>query len=134
MLRRKLVAALVAAFAVLGLTVAVAPQAEAAQAPCRSYGYAHGGTGNCVKAVQALVSASSTVNKARADIGSPLVRDGYFGSKTTSAVRKYQKINRLTVDGYVGRQTWNRLCNTGAFWGHNTSLKNDYKWAKRYAC
>lgn len=134
MVRSNVVAVLVAVFAVFGLTAALAPPAQAAQAPCRSNVYGYGGTGKCVKAIQALVSTSSTVNHARADIGSPIARDGVFGSKTRSAVRKYQKINRLKVDGFVGPQTWKRLCNTGGFWGHNTSLKNDYKWAKRYAC
>lgn len=134
MVRSKMVAALVAVFAVLGLTATLAPNAQAAQAPCRSNVYGYGGTGSCVKALQAIVSTSSTVNPGRADIGSPIARDGVFGTKTHNAVRKYQKINHLTVDGRVGRQTWNRLCSKGGYWGDNMSLKKDYQWAKRYAC
>lgn len=134
MIRNKLVIALVAVFATLGLTAAVAPQAQAAQAPCRSNVYGYGGTGKCVKALQAIVSTSSTVNPGRADIGAPIARDGSFGSKTRSAVRKYQRINHLKVDGRVGPQTWKRFCSKGGYWGDNMSLKRDYKWAKRYAC
>lgn len=134
MVRSKMVAALVAVFAVLGLTAAVAPTAAAAQGPCRQNVYAYGGTGTCVKAAQSLISASSTVNDGRADIGAPIARDGVFGSKTSRAVRKYQKINHLTVDGRVGPQTWKRLCTKGGYWGDNKSLKKDYQWAKSYAC
>ncbi len=32
--------------------------------------------------------------------------DGSFGSKTTAAVKKYQKGNGLTSDGIVGPRTW----------------------------
>lgn len=35
--------------------------------------------------------------------------DGDFGSATDEAVRKYQKKNGLTVDGIVGKNTWNKL-------------------------
>lgn len=32
--------------------------------------------------------------------------DGAFGSKTTSAVKKYQSAHNLTADGIVGKNTW----------------------------
>lgn len=35
--------------------------------------------------------------------------DGAFGTKTLAAVQKYQKANGLTVDGIVGKNTWNKL-------------------------
>lgn len=35
--------------------------------------------------------------------------DGEFGNDTEAAVKKYQKANKLEVDGIVGVNTWNRL-------------------------
>lgn len=35
--------------------------------------------------------------------------DGDFGSATDEAVREYQKKNGLTVDGIVGKNTWDKL-------------------------
>ena len=35
--------------------------------------------------------------------------DGDFGSATDEAVRNYQKAKGLTVDGIVGKNTWNKL-------------------------
>ena len=34
---------------------------------------------------------------------------GVFGNTTTRAVREFQRLFGLTVDGVVGRQTWNRI-------------------------
>lgn len=41
--------------------------------------------------------------------GATLVCDGVFGSKTTQAVKEFQKNHGLTVDGVVGTQTRNAL-------------------------
>lgn len=35
--------------------------------------------------------------------------DGQFGSKTQAAVKDYQKKNKLSVDGIVGKNTWGSL-------------------------
>lgn len=35
--------------------------------------------------------------------------DGYFGTNTKKAVKEYQTDKKLTVDGIVGKNTWNKL-------------------------
>lgn len=35
--------------------------------------------------------------------------DGYFGASTTEAVREFQRIFNLTVDGIVGKNTWYKM-------------------------
>ena len=39
----------------------------------------------------------------------PLVTDRWFGANTEKAVRAFQKQERLTIDGWVGAQTWTAL-------------------------
>jgi WD40 repeat protein len=45
------------------------------------------------------------------EVGIP---DGYFGQMTEQAVRHFQEINQLEVDGVVGMITWNRLFSSEA--------------------
>lgn len=133
MLRHRIAAIVVTSLTALGLLAVATPHAEATST-CRQNVYGYGGTGNCVKAIQALVSASSSVSPSRSDIGYTIARDGSYGSKTTAAVRKYQKVQGLVVDGRVGPKTWGQLCYHGAYWGDNKTLEAHYEWAKSYAC
>ena len=43
------------------------------------------------------------------DAGYSLAVDGDFGNKTLEAVKDYQKVNGLVVDGIVGAKTWEKL-------------------------
>lgn len=38
--------------------------------------------------------------------------DGIFGPKTEAAVKKFQTINNIQIDGIVGRETWGKLIDT----------------------
>ena len=40
------------------------------------------------------------------EVGNP---DGVFGPKSDKAVRHFQEVNQLTVDGKVGPITWKKL-------------------------
>ena len=43
--------------------------------------------------------------------GANLSVDGVFGGGTQRAVQEFQRANKLTPDGIVGRNTWNKLLN-----------------------
>lgn len=58
-----------------------------------------GSKGNAVRAVQRELRAE----------GYSLSIDGKFGSKTRSAVVKYQQKKKLSADGVVGKKTWGSL-------------------------
>ena len=58
-----------------------------------------GSKGEQVKTLQRLLNA----------FGNNLSVDGAFGSKTYSALRSYQKANKLIVDGICGGKSWNSL-------------------------
>ena len=53
----------------------------------------------------AVQSAQRQLNRK----GAALNADGRFGSKTTSAVRSFQKANSLPADGVIGPDTWAAL-------------------------
>ncbi|MFH9609696.1 peptidoglycan-binding protein [Streptomyces sp. NPDC017448] len=63
------------------------------------YTLRQGGNGSHVRALQAALNKR----------GAGLAVDGGFGSVTTSAVRAYQSVNRLVVDGEAGPVTWRAL-------------------------
>ena len=49
------------------------------------------------------------LQKALLDLGHPLEIDGVFGVKTLGAVRKFQALNSLRIDGIAGYQTLKQL-------------------------
>lgn len=58
--------------------------------------------GECVKTVQRLLNDL---------VNAGLTVDGSCGSKTTAAIKKFQKSKKLTQDGHCGPTTWNKLIN-----------------------
>lgn len=62
-----------------------------------------GSRGNQVKALQRMLHAMGY------SLGAKNPIDGDFGNQTDSAVRAYQKLHSLTVDGIVGAKTWSKL-------------------------
>lgn len=101
-------AAAVLAASVLGsgLALSAAPHASAGvpnNDRCR-FSYATpvlhlGSTGREVEQAQCLLNAA----------GGALAIDGSFGYATRATVRAFQTREHLTVDGYVGPQTWAAL-------------------------
>lgn len=76
----------------------------------------------CVKYIQTMLN-NLMVN----GLFASLVVDGYYGSKTTSAVRNFQSWERITADGVVGPKTWARFCNPQ----YATTWSN-YHWVRWY--
>lgn len=62
-----------------------------------------GAKGEQVKALQRMLHAMGY------ELGTKNPIDGDFGTKTDTAVRTYQKLHSLTIDGIVGQKTWNKL-------------------------
>ena len=54
----------------------------------------------------------------------PLEIDGVYGTATEEAVRAFQRANGLTVDGIVGRETWNAIISE--YDRTFASISNDY--------
>lgn len=59
----------------------------------------YGSQGGDVKTLQEMLNSN----------GYELDVDGVFGSKTQAAVKDYQKLNNLKVDGIAGKETWGML-------------------------
>ena len=62
-----------------------------------------GSNGDAVRAVQSQIHSRGG--------GAAFTIDGIFGSLTNDAVRAFQTLLGVTVDGIVGPQTWNYLVN-----------------------
>lgn len=65
-----------------------------------------GSSGNSVRTLQQQLMRIGQNYPAIARISSA---DGIFGSETASAVRNFQSVFNLAVDGVVGRTTWNKI-------------------------
>jgi peptidoglycan hydrolase-like protein with peptidoglycan-binding domain len=63
-----------------------------------------GSSGDAVRAVQSQIHS-------RGDGANQISIDGIFGPVTDGAVRAFQTLLGLSVDGIVGPQTWNHLVN-----------------------
>jgi peptidoglycan hydrolase-like protein with peptidoglycan-binding domain len=63
-----------------------------------------GSNGDAVRAVQSQIHS-------RGDGANQITIDGIFGPVTNDAVRAFQTLLGLPVDGIVGPQTWNHLVN-----------------------
>ena len=63
-----------------------------------------GSNGDAVRAVQSQIHS-------RGDGANQIAVDGIFGPVTNDAVRAFQTLLGLSVDGIVGQQTWNQLVN-----------------------
>ena len=71
--------------------------AEVAKSPLRRKS-----RGNAVKAAQRRLG----------DLGFDCgIADGIFGRKTTSGVKKFQRVEKISRDGVIGSGTWERLWN-----------------------
>ncbi|PYZ99077.1 hypothetical protein CR205_11115 [Alteribacter lacisalsi] len=75
-------------------------KAPAAQKPAATPVLKKGSSGTAVSDLQRALT-----NKGYSTKGI----DGKFGPATEAAVKKFQKYNKLTVDGVAGPQTWNKL-------------------------
>ncbi len=64
-----------------------------------------GSNGNDVKLLQTLLKAAGCKGADK----KALTLDGECGNNTVTAIRKYQKKKRLTVDGIAGPQTWSQI-------------------------
>ena len=89
MKRRELTAALAALFLVSILLISLSQQAEAVA-------YKQGSSGSVVTKIQQTLKNAGFYT---------YTVDGIYGSRTTAAVKKYQKAKGLTVDGICGAQT-----------------------------
>ena len=80
-----------------------------------------GSRGNDVKAMQYFLAFVAYFNDRIPNIAV----DGIFGPATEAAVKAFQREYGLTVDGIVGRNTWNRLLD--AYYATLDSLPDEYR-------
>lgn len=96
-----------------------APRAHAISY-CTSYMYGYGGTGQCVRNIQALLDSYHVrLAIGPVDNPTPIAIDGSFGNITKARVQTLQRVvyaagggygQVLTADGIVGPKTWRKLC------------------------
>jgi peptidoglycan hydrolase-like protein with peptidoglycan-binding domain len=77
-----------------------APATSATPEPVRRTTLRRGSSGSDVEALQKLLAAAGVYNG---------TTTGKFDAKTFTAVRRFQRNNRLIVDGIVGARTWSTL-------------------------
>lgn len=73
-----------------------------------SYFLVEGNTGIEVFKMQEYINEIAATDKCLR----PVVVDGNYGPLTTEAVRQYQYLNNLEIDGEIGRYTWDSIVNT----------------------
>jgi peptidoglycan hydrolase-like protein with peptidoglycan-binding domain len=83
----------------LGISVSTTPPPSSTPAPvstlCQSQVMRQGMTHSCVRIIQERSGVTP--------------QSGFFGPLTERAVRAFQQEHNLTVDGIVGRDTWEKL-------------------------
>lgn len=67
----------------------------------------------------------SYVQLALSRLGYPVIMDEIFGPATNEAVRSFQSVNGLTVDGIVGQKTWEALLPILRGYSYYTIKKGD---------
>ncbi len=80
-----------------------------------------GSRGNDVRVIQYFLNFLAFFN----DSLKPITADGIFGPATADAVRTFQREYGLTVDGIVGRATWNAILD--AYYSTLNSLPDEYR-------
>ena len=80
------------------------------QAPYPGSALEEGSTGAAVRQVQQWLNQVSRAQCGMVDV----TEDGIFGPETRAAVMTFQEANGLTVDGIVGRLTWDALAAAAA--------------------
>jgi len=96
----------VATFVLSGFVMMMQPAQASAAVDCNDQTFRTSSTyKTCVKYIQTMLN-NLMVNGRFAS----LAVDGYFGSRTTDAVRNFQSWEGIGRDGSVGPITWGRLC------------------------
>jgi peptidoglycan hydrolase-like protein with peptidoglycan-binding domain len=65
------------------------------------------------------------------DTTTQIAVDGSYGPATTGRVTTFQKSHCISYDGWVGKQTWGKLCQEGSGAGYSLSgpgWYNKYDW------